>query len=86
MNGVERGGGLWPRPLKGGVVVVVRGGAVSCGWKGEVPQDPKIFMYCGISNLKLGYGIIAEQMFKRAVVYPEVVNEAKKNLAIIYQD
>ena len=53
---------------------------------GEVPQDPKIFMYCGISNLKLGYGIIAEQMFKRAVVYPEVVNEAKKNLAIIYQD
>jgi len=54
----------------------VRGGA----------SGPKIFMYCGISNLKLGYGIIAEQMFKRAVVYPEVVNEAKKNLAIIYQD
>ena len=51
-----------------------------------MPQDPKIFMYCGVSNLKLGYGIIAEQMFKRAVVYPEVVNEAKKNLAIIYQE
>ena len=36
--------------------------------------------------MKLGYQIIAEQMFKKAVVYPEVMNQAKEHLAQIYFD
>ena len=27
---------------------------------GEIPQDAKIFLYCGIANLNLGYLLIAE--------------------------
>ena len=36
--------------------------------------------------MKLGYQIMAEQMLKRAVVYPEVANRAKEHLASIYND
>lgn len=36
--------------------------------------------------MKLGYQIMAEQMLKRAVVYPEVMNQAKEHLATIYKD
>ena len=39
---------------------------------GEIAQDPKIYLYCGTANLKLGYLIIAQEMFKRCIAYPEV--------------
>lgn len=52
---------------------------------GEVPQDPRVFLYCGVSNLKLGYYILAEQMLKKAILFPEIQNEAKEKLALLYQ-
>ena len=27
---------------------------------GEIPSDERLFLYCGLSNMKLGYLIIAE--------------------------
>lgn len=43
---------------------------------GEIPQDPRLFLYCAIANLNLGYLIIAEQLLKRCLVEPEIDAEA----------
>ena len=45
---------------------------------GEIPQDARLYMYCGIANLKLGYLIIAEQMFEKCLVHPEISTDAKR--------
>lgn len=51
---------------------------------GEIPQDARIYLYCGIANLNLKYMIIAEQMFLRCMVEPDIVSEAQRHLALVY--
>jgi hypothetical protein len=53
---------------------------------GEIPQDPRLFLYCAIANLNLGYLIIAEQLLKRCLVEPEIDAEAQKQMAKVYKE
>lgn len=53
---------------------------------GEIPQDARLFLYCGIANLKLGYLIIAEQMFEKCLVHPELISDAKRWMALLYKE
>ena len=43
-------------------------------------------MYCGEANYNLGYLIIAEQMLKKSLVYPEIKNQAQRILACVYKE
>ena len=43
---------------------------------GEIPQDGRLYLYCGESNYNLGYLIIAEQMLNKSITYPEIKNES----------
>ena len=40
---------------------------------GEIPQDAKLYMHCGIANMNVGYLIIAEQMISKCLHFPEYV-------------
>lgn len=53
---------------------------------GEIPQDPNLYLLCGISNLKLGYLIIAEQLFTRCLLEPDISSDAQKHLAEVYRE
>lgn len=53
---------------------------------GEIPQDARLFVFCGIANLKTGYLIIAEQMLQKALAFPEVKAEAQAALAKVYKE
>jgi len=43
---------------------------------GEIPQDARLYMLCGLANMKCGYLIIAEQMLTKCLVFPDIQNEA----------
>ena len=45
---------------------------------GEIPQDARLFLFCGIANLKLGYLILAEQMLGNCLVFPEIEAQAQR--------
>ena len=53
---------------------------------GEIPQDGRLYMYCGQANLELGYLIIAESMLQRSVTYPEIEIDTHRLLALVYRD
>ena len=53
---------------------------------GEIPQDPRLFLYCAMANSNLGYLIIAEQLLKRCLVEPEIDAEAQKEMAKVYKE
>lgn len=53
---------------------------------GEIPQDPIIFYHCGMANLRLGYLILAEQMFSNCLSFSEVATKAQRQLALVYRE
>jgi Tfp pilus assembly protein PilF len=53
---------------------------------GEIPQDAKLYLLCGMANMKCGYLIIAEQMLSKCLVFPEIKSQAQAVLAKVYKE